>query len=95
VATKTFSARADETRLALADSIARKSFGLSYAQYCGSVLLDMVCEQNALPTFALKCEHSKVRALDEIKDFSKAHHNERIAAMSDAELKEMIASRYA
>ena len=40
MATKTFSSRADEASLAYADAMAHERFGISFGQYCGSVLID-------------------------------------------------------
>lgn len=40
MATKTFSCRADAEKLAYADALAKKEYGMSFGQYCGTVLLN-------------------------------------------------------
>ena len=42
MATKTFSGRADEAKLARADALTQRVFGLSFGQYCATVLLDQL-----------------------------------------------------
>ena len=47
--TKTFSSRVDAEKLAYADAMARQRFGMSFGQYCGSVLIDAIREGTDLP----------------------------------------------
>ena len=47
--TKTFSSRVDADKLAYADAMARQQFGMSFGQYCGSVLIDAIREGSELP----------------------------------------------
>lgn len=40
--TKTFAGRTDEKNLAYMNAVTQAQFGLSYGQYCSSVLIDAV-----------------------------------------------------
>lgn len=46
MATRTFSGRVDEGALAFADALARRDYGLSFGQYCGTILLDSIQAQD-------------------------------------------------
>ena len=94
--TKTFSARADSEKLAYADELARREYGMSFGQYCGSVLLDLACKTSELPKPAEGNERLTKRkeAWERMKARSGAFGNPDIAAMSDAEIKELVARRY-
>ena len=95
MATKVFSSRADEGLLAYADALARREFGLSYGQYCGTVLLEAIKRGGRLPQPDLPEESSaKMRAASFLKGFAQRKHNEDIGMMSDEEIRELIASRY-
>ncbi len=94
MATKTFSSRADEKRLAYADSLTRKHFNMSYGQYCGSILLDAICEGMSLPQPSGEESSAKTTAIARMKAISQRKHNARIGKMSDQEIKDLIASRY-
>ena len=94
MATKTFSSRADEKRLAFADALTRERFGMSYGQYCGSLLLDAVCDGADLPQPSTRRDSRKADAVARMKAFSGKPHNPAIGLMSDAEIADLIASRY-
>ena len=94
MATKTFSSRADEKRLAYADALTREKFGMSFGQYCGSILLDAVYEGANLPQRPTRGEDAKAKAIAQMKAFSRLPHNPAIGFMSDDEIKNLIASRY-
>ena len=96
MATKVFSSRADAKALAFADSLARRRYGISYGQYCGTVLLEYIDDAGALPPIgsAKKEGDAKRRAAALIKDFSARPHNSRIGAMTDAEVRDLMAARY-
>ena len=93
--TKTFSGRADAEKLAFADSLTRQTLGISFGQYCSAVLLDAVFREAKLPQFGEPpSSDAKAAAVEKLKSMSESFHNEQIGAMTDAELREMIASRY-
>ena len=95
MATKTFSSRADAEKLAYADALAKKEYGMSFGQYCGMVLLDGIEQTGELPRYKNEDElERKKRAIEFMKNFSSYPHDERIGRMTDEELKDLIASRY-
>ena len=95
MATKTFSSRADAEKLAYADALAKKEYGMSFGQYCGTVLLDGIEQTGELPRYKNEDElERKKRATEFMKNFSSYPHDERIGRMTDEELKDLIASRY-
>lgn len=95
MATKTFSSRADEQSLAYADSVTREQFGMSFGQYCGSILIDAVCQGVALPQAAPKVASKKASAIASMKAISQRPHNPAIGRMSDEEIEDLLRSRHA
>lgn len=94
--TKVFSGRADEEKLAFADSLAKREYGLSYGKYCGTVLLDSIDNSGKLPaidTSPARLKRKKAAAAF-IKGFSERKHDAAIGRMSDAEIRDLIARRY-
>lgn len=94
MATKTFSGRADAEKLAYADARTRKEFGMSYGQYCASTLLDAVYENAPLPQEPENSMEHKRQAIAAIRDMCAEFSNPAIGALSDEEIRELIASRY-
>lgn len=95
MATKTFSSRASEERLAFAEALCRQEFGLSYGQYCGTILLDEICNTGAMPRFGRpRVPRTKEQAASFIRDFGGRHHNVTIGKLSDDQMRELVASRY-
>lgn len=96
MATKTFSGRADTKALAYADSITKEQFGMSFGQYCSSLLIEAVQQGATLPQPQQDDALSKkARALKQLKALVKQPHNEEIGKLSDSEVKDLIAARYA
>lgn len=96
MSTKTFSGRGDEAALAFADSLAREQYGMSFGQYCGTVLLEAINRLQRMPELPNTAEEEKkVSALHFIKGFSSLGGNPEIGMMSDAEIKDLIAAKYA
>lgn len=96
MATKVFSSRADEKLLSLADTLARKEYGISYGQYCGTILLQSIEATGEMPHLAKVQESDrKKHAAKFIKGFSSRKKNPNIGTLSDHEIKNLIASRYA
>ena len=93
--TKTFSSRADAEKLAYADALAKKEYGMSFGQYCGTVLLNGIEQTGELPRYKNEDEFArKARAINFMRNISNYPHDERIGRMTDEELKDLIASRY-
>lgn len=96
MATKVFSSRADEAGLAFADAVARERFGMSFGQYCGSVLVDAVQQGAELPSVPRSEGGSaKERAITKLKAIALRSHDAAVGRMSDAEIDDLLASRYA
>lgn len=95
MATKVFSSRVDAERLAFADAVAQRDYGLSYGQYCGTVLLDAVQSAGRMPELAaLPTDGAKHRAASFIRGFAQKATNPKIGCLSDQEVRDLVASRY-
>lgn len=96
MATKTFSGRAEEERLSYADTLARQQFGMSFGQYCGTILLNVIYERGELPSpaHADDVRARRRRALQSMQGISEQFKHSEAALMDDAQIKELIASRY-
>lgn len=95
MATKTFAGRVEEGSLSFMNSLTRKQFGMSYGQYCSSVLIEAVKEGAELPSPASGSTDGRRRAaVLKMKSLSKQGRNKEVGMMSDAEIKDLIASRY-
>lgn len=95
MATKTFSSRADAQKLAFAETVTREKYGMSFGQYCGSVLVDAVCQGVELPDARLTADRDrKIAAIAKMKSLSAQPHDESIGLMSDDDIKQMLVSRY-
>ena len=97
MATKTFSGRADERRLADAEARARRDYGVSYGTYCGTILLDVIDDQGGLPRPSRNAGvlETRQQAWSRMKERCAVFDNPAVAAMSDEELKDLVAERYA
>jgi hypothetical protein len=94
--TKTFSGRVDADKLAFANSLTQQRFGLSFGQYCSGVLLNVICDCGALPDIPSQSKNNKAEgAVDFIKGFSAVAHDKTIGRMTDNQIDELIAGRYA
>lgn len=95
MATKTFSGRADASGLAYADALTRERFGLSFGQYCSSILIDAIQQGAELPDAPRNGKlAAKRKAVQALKGFSLSHKNAEIGHMTDAQIADLIASRY-
>lgn len=96
MATVTFSSRTSSENLAFADAMTRSELGQSFGQYCGSTLIAALREGAALPTPAKGGASTKrASAIAAMKQFAAAPHDSAIGRMSDAEIRDLIAARYA
>ena len=96
MATKVFSSRADAGGLAYADAVARERFGMSFGQYCGSVLVEAVRQGAELPSVPQPDGGSaKARAIASIKAIASRPHDAAVGRMTDEEIDDLLASRYA
>ena len=96
--TAVMSARCDKHKLEFADKLAQKQYGVSFAKYCGTVVLDQAFDKKSLPksektkTDQQQKDHENLmRSIREIGENTK--HPE-IGEMSGDEIKDLIASRY-
>lgn len=96
MATKTFSGRAEEDKLAYADALTQREYGISYGQYCATVLLNQVQLQHALPVFARENDAPtrRVAALHRLREMSEQLRGSKLATMDEGEMKALVASRY-
>ena len=95
MATKTFSSRTDEANLAFADALTRQEFGMSFGQYCGSVLIEALRQGVKLPEPpAIRPENPKLAAVARIKAIAKKPHTEEVGHLTDEQIKDLLASRY-
>lgn len=95
--TKVFSGRADAYALEQADAIIQHEFGMSFGQYCATMLLPFISETGEVPHIEDADRNKKRKeALEYLKNLTPEHliHPE-IATYTDEQLKELIASRYA
>ncbi|MDO4532848.1 MAG: hypothetical protein Q4C36_03915 [Coriobacteriia bacterium] len=95
--TRTFSGRAEEKKLAYADNLVRRRFGVSFGQYCATILVDAIYDGGDLPEPSKNADKlaKRQRALQGMKELSLEFVNSEVAALDDVEVKELIASRYA
>lgn len=95
MATKVFSSRADEGSLAFANALARKEYGLSFGQYCGTVLLRSIEATGKMPRLETNVDaERRQKAASFIKGFSSCKKNPDIGRLSDSEIRNLIAGRY-
>lgn len=92
MATKTFSGRADEEKILLADALAQQEYGLSFGQYCSGVLVDYVCETGSLPNTRVRSK--KKSGVATMLSLAKKHRGSDMARLSDQEIRDVIAGRY-
>ena len=94
--TTTFAGRASKEDLAFMNALTRQRFGMSFGQYCGSVLIQAVRQGIDLPQPDETATNSRRKAaVAKMKELSDRPGNPRIAHMSDTEIKDLIADRYA
>ena len=93
--TKTFSSRVEEQKLAFADALTQREFGMSYGQFCGTKLLSSIVETGTLPSLSAEKPSSRKQAAAAfIKGFSAHVSNPSIGELTDDEIRDLIASRY-
>lgn len=96
MATKIFSSRADESGLAFADALARKEYGLSFGQYCGTILIDAITASGKMPALDQPApSNAKQQAATLLKGFTARVRDPEIGRLSDEGIRELIAGRYA
>ena len=93
--TKTFSSRVDAADLAFAETVTRSQFGMSFGQYCGSVLIEAIKEGVELPARDNAASKARADAIAGIKSIADLPHDPEIAQMSDQQIKSLITGRYA
>ena len=94
--TKTFSGRASMDKLAFADALAEREFGMSYGQFCSSTMLDYVCEHRSFPDVSSSEQAAeRAGAFTRLREMGKRLEGSSLADLDDAQMKERIAGRYA
>ena len=95
--TKTFSGRADVEKLSFADALTEREYGISYGQFCSSVLLDHIHTQHALPEIDFTSSEAEQRAvaLKRLREMKTRLEGSSLATATSEELKQRIAGRYA
>ena len=97
MATQVFSARADADKLKYADNIARRECGMSFAQYCGTVVLNNVCERRHLPVSKEKMKAEEIerkkKALRDIQEIAESLRGTDAENLTDEQVKWMIRNR--
>lgn len=96
MASKIFSSRADEEALNYANMLSRQEYGLSFGQYCGTILIDSIRESGRMPSLPAidTSNNRKAQAISFIKNFSASATNPEIGRYSDEEIRDLIASKY-
>lgn len=95
MATVTFAGRTREQDLAFMNALTRKEFGVSFGQYCGSILVEAARQGIELPRpDGRNAVSRRAAAVAKMKLLSREKGNLAIGRMSDSEIKELIASRY-
>lgn len=92
---KTFAGRVEASRLAFADALTRQEYGLSFGQYCSSILIDAIEDAGMLPQLdAAKTVHSKQRAASFITEFHRTATHPEVGLLDDEHVRDLMASRY-
>ena len=95
MSTTTFAGRASEEGLAFMNALTRQRFGMSFGQYCGSILIQAVRQGIDLPQPDETAVDARRRtAVERMRELSGHPGNPQIGRMSDAEIKDLVASRY-
>lgn len=96
MASKTFSSRVDEEALNYADMLSRQEYGLSFGQYCGTILIDSIRKSGRMPSLPTTNAggNKKAQAISFIKNFSASTTHPEIGEYSDKEIRDLIASKY-
>ena len=90
------SARVDASKLDFANILTQRKFGMSFAQYCGQVVLDDVCQNNNLPlerNEGAEAREKGLLAVQKLREVSKLTRDSKLANMPDAEIKRAIRNR--
>lgn len=96
MSTVTFAGRASEEDLAFMNALTRQRFDMSFGQYCGSALIQAARQGIELPYPAdAEADARRRAAVKKMKALSHRPGNAEIGRMTDAEIKDLVASRYA
>ena len=94
--TKTFSGRADEKDLLFVDALTREQFGTSFGTYCATTLIQAIRQGCELPRPDRDvAAPGKEAAISRMKQLSELPHDPAIGRLSDQEVADLLASRYA
>ena len=94
--TQVMSARVDASKLKYANQLTQKECGMSFAKYCGSIILNNVCSMHNLPIQQEDKDKDRKRrltALEEICKFAESLKDTEAANLTDEEVKRIIRDR--
>ena len=95
MATKTFSGRAEEKDLLFADALTHEQLGMSFGTYCATELIGALRQGATLPRAEDDALSRRRSAIARMKQLGSLPHDPAIGRMSDRDIKDLIASRYA
>ena len=96
MATQVMSARVDADKLKYANNLTQKKYGMSFAKYCGTVVLDNVYGERGLPLQQKDEDEERERrlaALRDIREFAESLRGNPAANLSDEDVKRIIRNR--
>ncbi len=92
MSTKIFSGRTDEEKLRIVEEIAQRDANISFGQFCGKTVVDYVYAIGKLPE--LEVPDQTKSGVETMIALSEKHGTSKLSDMSDADVKDLIASRY-
>lgn len=97
--TRTFSGRADESKLQYADLVCNQELGISFGQFCAGELIDYVYETGALPLLKASATPNKAiakmqRLIAQCALQRKTGFGALLGEMNDADVADFADSRY-
>lgn len=96
MATQVMSARVDADKLKYANQLTQKKYGMSFAKYCGTVVLDNVYGKRNLPLEQQRDIERRERglaALRDIKEMAESLRGTKADSLTDEEVKRIIRNR--
>lgn len=94
--TEVMSARVDADKLKYANQLTQKECGMSFAKYCGTVVLDDVYGKRGLPLQQQNENEERERrlaALRDIREFAESLRGNPAADLTDEDVKRIIRNR--
>ena len=92
--TKTFTGRSSAEKLEYVEALAQRQFGMSFGQYCASVVVDNACVAHSLAPRISEGDDRKLAALARMRSRAALFSSPEIGQMSKEQLRELVGSRY-